>query len=359
MAMRGDRSLGNDRRGFTLVELLVVIAIVAILVALLLPAVQAAREAARRARCASNLRQIGLALHAYHDAIGCLPPGRFLSYDPRVAGPNPPCTSPMVDKGVLVFLLPNLEQAPLYDAINQDVSILGPENTTVHAVSVGAFACPSDPGAGGLREADAGAMTPWLPGGRVRMAASSYSACFGSYYVHALPLPQNGCRVPARTAAQADGLFNDLAPIRLGSVTDGLSHTLSFSEKALTTFDVLAAVDPDLPSETGWYVTGNWGDTLFTTFYPPNMPRRASLLAGRAHASAASSLHPGGVQVLLGDGSARFIKDSIQSWPFDPATGRPAGAVPTSEGWWDRGPPPGVWQALATRAGGEVIPDDG
>jgi prepilin-type processing-associated H-X9-DG protein len=89
------------------------------------------------------------------------------------------------------------------------------------------------------------------------------------------------------------------------------------------------------------------------------MFKKVSALAGFAQTAAASSLHPGGVNALMGDGAVRFIKETVQSWPFDPATGNPAGAsLDPGGGWWERVPPAGVWQALATRGGGEVITSD-
>jgi prepilin-type N-terminal cleavage/methylation domain-containing protein/prepilin-type processing-associated H-X9-DG protein len=348
----------RSRRGYTLIELLVVVAIVAILIALLLPAVQQAREAARRTQCTNNLKQIGIALHNYEGALGSLPPGRIMTYDPRYAGSNPPCTAPIVDKGIFVHILPFLEQKPLYDAINQSVSILGVENTTVHVTAVGTYACPSDPDAGFARALYAGSMAPWIPdppSGPWSMVFTSYSGCYGSFYLNALPSLFPNCNVPAPIWAQVDGCFNDAAPIRLASITDGLSTTIFAAEKSVTLYEELGRVDPELPTKYGWYVTGNWGSTLFTTFYPPNMITRVALAAGERHVSAASSEHPGGLNVLMGDGSVRFVKDSINTWPFDPLTGQPAGAVQSSGGWWTDLPPRGVWQALSTRAGREVV----
>jgi prepilin-type processing-associated H-X9-DG protein len=120
----------------------------------------------------------------------------------------------------------------------------------------------------------------------------------------------------------------------------------------------LNAVNPHVFGKRGWYVTGNWGDTLFTTLFPPKAFQKVVLQAAAAWAESASSLHPGGVNVLMGDGSVRFIKNSIQSWPLNPVSGVPVGASVNSAGMWINLPQAGVWQALSTRAGDEVVDAD-
>jgi prepilin-type N-terminal cleavage/methylation domain-containing protein/prepilin-type processing-associated H-X9-DG protein len=346
------------RCGFTLVEVLVAISVISLLMALLLPAVQSAREAARRARCCNNLKQVGIALHAYDIAFGSFPTGRCKTYDPRYAGPNPPCTARMIDKSFLAMSLSELDQTSLYNSMNQSLTVFGYENRTIFPVAVAAFACPSDPEAGAARAADITTMVELglaSPGEVLTVSFTSYSGCFGSFDVIALPTPQNNCTVPAPLAAQSDGCLGDIAPIRPASVSDGLSQTILVSEKATTTFHILDEANPLLFSRYGWYFAGNMGDTLFTTFYPPNAYLRISPLAGSKVTFAASSLHPGGVNALFADGSVHFIKDSINTWPYDSLLGQPIGASQNTSGWWVGMPPAGVWQKLSTRSGGDFV----
>ncbi len=342
------------RPAFTVIELLVVVAIISILIGLLLPAVQAAREAARRAQCSSNLKQFGLALHNYHDVFGALPPGRIKSYDPRYAGPRPPCTSSIVDKSIEVFLLGYLEQTTVYNAINQSLAIIGGENSTVHSVAVATFACPSDPMAGQARNLNPGALARYGVPDPARMIFTSYAGCIGSLPVLAQPLPSDNCVAPAALIAQSNGVFNDLSPIRLASVTDGASNTIFMAEKAVTILQDLNAANPSFAPKHGWYITGNWGDTLITALYPPNACDKVAAVAMTAWANSASSMHPGGLNLLMGDGSVRFVKDTIQSWPVDSLTGNPVGAGQNAQGAWVNLPAPGVWQMISTRDGGEI-----
>src|SRR2546422_9925618 len=136
----------NRWRGFTLIELLVVIAIIAILIALLLPAVQMAREAARRTQCKNNLKQHALAAANYESKFGCYPPGSFIPED----GSGYPCTGDgngvMTDwAGHLIFILPDLEQSQIYNAINFGKCREGLANRTAFTQIIATFLCPSDP----------------------------------------------------------------------------------------------------------------------------------------------------------------------------------------------------------------------
>jgi prepilin-type processing-associated H-X9-DG protein len=345
----------------TLIELLVVVSIIGILTGLLLPAAQSAREAGRRAQCVDNLRQIGLALHSYEGVMGCLPPGRMLTYDPRYAGPNPPCSSPMVEKSFLLHILPHLDQGPLFQSINHGLTIFGHENRTVRLTVINELSCPSDPDAGQVRPGYslqihahrlASESDPFL------VAYGSYVGIYGSLHVNALPRPHLGCRVSPTLWSQVDGSFNDAAPIALAGFTDGTSQTLIVSERALMPLRDAARDGSSAFDRYGWVISGNWGDTLATTFFPPNLFRRISDATRFEPFLGPSSLHPGGLNALMGDGSVRFVKETISTWAFDPATGYPLGAETDASGVWVRLPPSGLWQSLATRAGGESVAAD-
>jgi len=264
----------------------------------------------------------------------------------------------MVDKSLLVCILKGLDHIPLYNAINHDVSIFAQENRTVHTVAVSTLACPSDLDSGFARPLSIDLLAKSRlaePDEHLEMVYASYSGVYGSCFVEAIPTPAGQCLVPGPLAAQANGSFTDIAPIRVASILDGLSNTLFVVEKSTTLFRQIDRSDSSLFESYGWYVSSNWGDTLATTFYPPNMPLKVAAAARAAHTRAAASQHVGGLNCLMGDGSARFIKDTIQTWPCDRMTGVPVGAVMKPQGWWEHLPPPGVWQSLATRAGGEIV----
>jgi prepilin-type N-terminal cleavage/methylation domain-containing protein/prepilin-type processing-associated H-X9-DG protein len=347
--------------GFTLIELLVVVSIIGILVALVLPAVQSAREASRRALCSNNLKQIGIALQSYESAFASLPPGRMMTYDPRFAGSNPPCTSVLVEKSLFLHIMPQLDQSPLFNAINQSLTIFGYENQTARGAAHSTFACPSDPDAGMVR---GGYSLPLYSYGLARpdetylVYYASYSGIYGSCYVSAIPRADNNCSVTPSVLAQANGGFNDVSPIRLQSFSDGLSLTAFVTERALSPLKDISDANGPAYDRFGWLIAGNWGDSLATSFYPPNMYRKVSLDGNVSQYFAASSLHPGGLNVLMGDGSVRFVRDSIQTWPYDPMSGVPTGSSQGAQGAWVNLPPSGVWQALSTRNGGEIVAGD-
>ncbi len=332
--------------GFSLIEVLVAIMVIGILTALLLPAVQRAREASRRAACISNLRQIGQALHAYHDAQGCLPPGRYRTTDPRQLIPGIPCSGP-VDRSFLVAILPQLDLAPLYNSINSQTWILDRENSTARSTSVATYVCPSDPRAFGstavspLDRAD----DPQGLQSNDRAARTSYGAFFGTVYGFGLPHYASECQQNPASRYWSNGCFNDVHPITWASVRDGLSQTLILADKSVTQLSRYHHPDyPRVQDDMGWWVHAQMGHAEIDASHPPNAYKRAHFRNLAAWLWTAASLHNGGVNGLMADGSVHFFTDSIDAAPLLPdGTSSQAGSIS------------GLWQKLVTRNGGEAI----
>lgn len=316
---------------FTLIELLVAISIIAVLIALLLPAAQAAREAARRAQCANNLRQIGLALQNYHDALGTFPMG----YAARVRFVDGVTdTAPGWAWGSMI--LPRLEQGPLFNAINFGLSVEGVQNTTVIRSILTTFLCPSDPTSGLFPVSDASGKV------LATIAPSSYAACVG------------GNESDTATGINNDGLGRGVmfrnSGIRLADISDGTSQTIAVNERAWSVSrGVWAGVVTNGTIRRG---PANRCPTTGAAFYPgPTLVQAHCHLINTdtdedGGLDDCASRHPGGADFLFADGSVHFLKDILR----DSGT-RPDGSSIYS--------PSGlVFQALATRSGGEVVSGD-
>jgi prepilin-type N-terminal cleavage/methylation domain-containing protein len=288
----------STRRGFTLIELLVVIAIIAVLIALLLPAVQQAREAARRTQCRNHLKQLGLALHDYHDTALTLPPGWIgvTGGQPDVAGIN--------GWSWAARLLPQLDQAPLYNTLNFSAPVGAAANAGPRTTVLTVFRCPSDVGPEKWTIPVAGGTTPLA-----EIAAASYSGVFGKDEI-------DDCEeLPPGTNCNSNGVFFLNSHIRFADVTDGLSTTLLIGER------VTRASSGWLYTWTGVVSGGEnpivrvLGDTDVT-------PNRDLI-----HIDEFASYHTGGAQFVLGDGAVRFISTSIDLDVYRNLASRASGDV--------------------------------
>lgn len=329
MSLCCDRAIVPFRkspRGFTLIELLVVIAVIGVLIALLLPAVQQAREAARRSQCRNNLKQLGLALHGYHDAFTVFPPAALRRPDCKNS------TSPSACNGAsfLIRIAPYFDQATLYNRFNFELeqawTDTNPEGyAKISGVNLPLLLCPSDP----IRSAQI----------RPDLGRTSYAACIGnndnwcadpnwaSSGGAAHPFP---CRNPGTAVVYGHGR------VRLGDITDGSSNTMILSEWTIgwpyiqqdnQFATCLAGTATPLNDYTGnyepigysWIYANGMQSWAFSTLLKPNDPIWKlqgnqwcvqSPWVGPALFGARSE-HAGGVHALLGDGAVRFISDSI------------------------------------------------
>jgi prepilin-type N-terminal cleavage/methylation domain-containing protein/prepilin-type processing-associated H-X9-DG protein len=337
----------RDRvRGFTLVESLVVIAIVGLLIALLLPAVQAAREAARRMQCVNNLKQLGLAALNYESTVGVLPPGSLAV---------PYYFQPGLTEGLstLVRILPFADGGPAYNAANFSLQAITPENGTVASIAIGTLQCPSDPvvSESNVVDSDYGAPT----GTGISQRHTSYGGCQGMWSLEILPTEPTY----ALQLANMNGVIFIGSSVRLAEISDGTGATILFAE---TAYGRIPKANDRLASR--WWNSGYPADSMVAAYYPLNGDLKGvPYLSGTDErwVMTAGSLHPGGANVGFCDGSVHFIKDTIESVGFDPATGAvPAFRLDPVTMTYSIAPGArlGVWQKISTRKGGEVVSAD-
>jgi prepilin-type N-terminal cleavage/methylation domain-containing protein len=337
-------SKSRRKSGFTLIELLVVIAIIAVLIALLLPAVQQAREAARRTQCRNNLKQLGLAVHNYHDAFNTFPwGGSGDSTNYNWGGGN---TGQCI-YNLRTMILPYIDQAGLYNAMaaqmaaaGQPIAMMSPDsawsaayqNLTAHKTVLAIYACPSDP-LGGNTSCQKGPA--WSP----QPATAAGSSYFGSAgpeaqhsYTDDLCHQTPGCVVyngsgaylGAGVANGGCGLFSVQATrVRMGDITDGTSNTLAMGEERLGTKTNQWWGDLLTPGHNPFH---QWTDTAAVTPTTRGINRDNIANLGY-YGQSFGSWHVGGAQFLMADGAVRFISENINIVTFNAMGSRDKGEI--------------------------------
>ncbi len=296
----------QKRSGFTVIELLITLGIIVICTILLLPAIQRSRNTARANQCKNNMKQLGLALHYYHDVHAVFPPG-WVSHTPF---PNSPSAF-----GWQIHILPFIEQAPLYDKFEFSVPV-GKEafgatfnGKVLEKTIIPTYRCPED------------TTTP-LNTMRGGWAISNYSGNFGSN--PAPRLAPNGAAEfwPGNliTPLRTNGIFWWCSSVRIRDIRDGTSNTLMVGERCVTSAAGIWAGVRSNSIETDQLTDCSFGNEM------------------NSNPGAFSSLHPDGAFFLMCDGAVRFVSERLDSRAITPES--PAG---------------GVFQKLSSKNDGHVI----
>jgi len=310
------------RAGFTLVELLVVIAIIGILVALLLPAIQAAREAARRSECQNKMKQLGVAIHNYHDTHKVFPPAG-INYG-WAYSVNNPIHGKILNVSGWVMTLPFLEQQQLYDQYdfryaacshvnNAPIDLTtgttataatSASNAEVVSTRLQAFLCPSDP-ANPVLSDKAGTTYNPFNGNTGEKTSYDFSVWEYDRQVHNDWPTQN---------VVSKYMFGENSDSGIRSILDGSSNTIAIAEQTHTVIDGA----PNAWGYRGWVQFGLdsawYGINRFDVFLGSWYTGNRDLIRGRlAEFGTPGSLHPGGMNVTLGDASVRFLSETTDT----------------------------------------------
>jgi len=293
------------KSAFTLVELLVVIAIIGILVGLLLPAVQAAREAARRMSCSNNLKQMGLAMHNYHDTFRAFPSAQYY------------CRSDMPCTGVRntwkqgwfwsASLLPFMEQGNIFNNLRMDLDMFHPTNALIVRNNIGSFGCPSDASRKEFSRPE-GAVPGSGPEHDVQLATTSYIVNGGAFN-NSFISPYETTNALSSNSSYRNGVFGRDSGVKIGGISDGTSNTIMLGETISYDFlwdPVLYGRYQAAPSRTACCTLGaarHGNRRLNPPLTANNTVKRESF----------GSYHTGGAQMTFADGSVHFISENIDN----------------------------------------------
>jgi prepilin-type N-terminal cleavage/methylation domain-containing protein/prepilin-type processing-associated H-X9-DG protein len=328
----------TNRRGFTLIELLVVIAIIAVLIALLLPAVQAAREAARRIQCTNNLKQLGLAMHNYHNGLNTFPIGVMGIRSPNKYTRAGDPTGAINRRTWSFMILPYLEQGPLFQSVNFSLPFnppTGAANNTVSESLIAVLLCPSDMTTNQIDQnnrREGSYMVNWGNSNWNQNMYTGYNPFVGN------PL------VPGNPVTFLSAPFTMDYAYGIQNFTDGTSNTLLMAEVIIG-----ATQGTNGYEHRGDLYNDDYNCAMFMAYTTPNSsvpdwiadgycrypyltnPPCANSASAQNAYNAARSYHPGGVNALMGDGSVKFFKNSVSLM---------------------------TWRALSTTTGAEVVSSD-